>query len=323
MKSEKMLFYLIIAIIIGLFLYVTYNLIITTCGCLKEGFNDETTEDTQCTNSIYMKLKQKSQIGELCKVNDDCGFLNLRNFSGGNFYEYKRNGTTCSEKEYFAELSHDGEDKCERFPIPSTGNFDDNLFNNQDEFVELDKANSSFPTEFTRLGENNSYVNFIKNIFKKVLSVVSLQNLKFGDDDLSANYIDLELKFEKSLTFPTSVSTDKTGKIEPTYTAINAIGNKKIIDAISVNAVVPDMSYNDIFKSGVMEVVEGDTKVIKNNTFDALNGEYKLVQGNLWKRNSDNINKFHIKYRDNNFYLCYDKEGKMIHLCESFPFSFN
>ena len=315
MKSEKMLFYLIIAIIIGLFLYVTYNLIITTCGCLKEGFfNNETIGDTQCTNSIYMKLKKKSQIGELCKVNDDCGFLNLRNFSGGNFYEYKRNGTTCSEKEYFAELSHDGEDKCERFPIPSTGNFDDNLFNNQDEFVELDKANSSFPTEFTRLGENNSYVNFIKNIFKKVLSVVSLQNLKFGNSDLSANYIDLKLKLKKKLKFQKNGGGDIFENISPSD-IITSIGNKKIIDIFYKKNVVPDMSYNDIFKMEEIEVLEGDTIVKKYSTIEALKGEYKLVQGNLWKRNSDNINKFHIKYIDNKFYLCYDKEGKMIHLC--------
>ncbi len=352
MKTEKMLFYLIIAIIIGLFIYVTYNLIINTCGCIKEGFNTGAgatgtagatgaagatvttvttgagagaggagaggaggagagSATTECTNTIYSHLKDKSQsIGEQCKVNNICGYLNLRNFSGGNFYEYKRkDGTTCLEKEYFADLHTKNKiNKCEKSQITSTGNFDDNLFNNQDKFSELDKNNSPFPTEFERLGENNSYVNFIKNIFKKVLSVVSLKNLDFTDStDLSANYIDIDFKFENVLRYP-------HGKILP-IDIITKIGNEKIIDIIDKKYVEPDMSYNNIFKMEVIEVLKGDTIVKKYNTVQALKGEYKLVRGNLWKRNSEkNINKFYIEYKNNNFYLCYNNEGKMIYL---------
>ena len=38
MESDKMLFYLIIILVIILFIYVVYNLILKTCGCVKEYF---------------------------------------------------------------------------------------------------------------------------------------------------------------------------------------------------------------------------------------------------------------------------------------------
>lgn len=108
-----MLFYLIIAIIIGLFIYVTYNLIIKTCGCIKEGFTTQTHTDifekADVSFNIFDSQSYKTDIKDICNNPINDAFCNNPLFQTGmnNDIFYKNENLDCSGETGGINIFHD------------------------------------------------------------------------------------------------------------------------------------------------------------------------------------------------------------------------
>lgn len=300
MKSDKLLFYLIIVIIIGLFLYVTYNLIITTCGCIKEGFNSKINETI--TDIIYSDICGNIGKDAGCTMNNDFIFRNR--FLGSVDEKYvkyddKGNIVLCDMQDT-TKLPESSQNCFRDYRIKNDEDW--NLYVGSSDISEMQGDTGEINTILKMPKEKKStiYDKFIKNIVKKFANILSYKNYN-SNVNHDKNYVDISIndfaiKYEEEIL-----------EIE---TFIRDNGNEAVKNLLINNTLKPDLSYNDIFNTSTIKGLDTTNTPLTNDDFKGL---YKFVGCNLWqmadKRGSgvtdfdtdDTNSKWFIKYVNSDF----------------------
>jgi len=286
MKSDKLLFYLIIIICVLLFIYIVYNLILNTCNCVKEGFVS--------SEKFYEKIRETSQKDTNCETSGNSDSLFVKDFTGGGYFKYKKlDGTSCTKDDYDIDPK-----KCIR-EMDSTrtmsgDSITPDFYFNSSEFKSIidNKGPSNKNTEA------HTYDRFIKNVLKENVSKLAINSSSFYNINLT---IDFEIKRNND---------DDFKKYSDLYSEIK---NERIIDINPIygrKEVTLDNSYNFLLDNTTTEV-QKENLINKIN----INGKYNLIDCKLWQKEiTNNIpgeNKFYLKY-DNT-----DEETKILYLCHS------
>lgn len=288
MKSEKMLFYLIVGIVIFLFLYIVYNLILKTCGCSKEGFaGTESNDNIYDSAKIYNYIKDNIGDNNCKNVGDSILASRFMSNVDKDYVKYNKDGkiSPCdpkTENNCFMKynINRGSNEKMDMY-IGSTS-----ILGSRVPVVE---ENAIIKTT-----QGDMFDKFIKNVVKKFTSILSYTNLNLKDntDEISGNYVDISVN---NFTI-SDYSSD-----------INFNSNVKNL----ITGEYVDMSYNYIFSTGSSS--GGPITNIDDIPKDYFNGKYNFIGCNLWQKanvsrdvtksdatDDTNIN-FYIKYVSEKF----------------------